>query len=822
MNNVHADHRNRQERFVTHALAALLRALRRLFVHPGSALAVVLTLALGIGAACLYFAVLDAVLLRPLPYADSTRLVHVWETDAHNATSRESASWPDLRDWRQQAKLFDALAGYARESLSLSEPEREPERIVAFAVTPDLLPMLGVAPQFGRLIRDSDNQANSAPVVVLSQELWQRRYGADRSIVGKMIQLDGIAHEVIGVLPALSGAPLKPAVWTPLQRALGGFTEERGVHTLTVIGRLRSGATAQQAQQEMDAIAGRLDAQYPTDNVGRGVRVEGMHDYAVRNLREPLLLLGGVFALLLAIAVVNVASLLLARASTRQQEFAVRMAIGAGRSRIVLQLASEGVVLGAAGGVVGVILTRIALQLFRAFGPAEIVDLFDLNLDLRIAAPGIALSVALAAVVSTLPVLALLRVGCLESLRGGGLQRQHSGGTGMRRNLVGVQVALAMALALGSGLLLRSLWLMTQIPTGLVSEQTLAISMSLPKALFPMPSSSQYPRWPAATQFYDNLLEHIRGVDGVSAAALGHARPLRSNWTTRMHRADALGGEAAKDEWEMRPVSPGYLQTLGVPLLRGRDIGSTDSGESPLVLLINDATARRYFPGEDPIGKQVVLWGKPREVIGVVGDVRSLSPNEPAAPSAFPPLTQTPFGDVTLVVRTTRDPLLLLPALRAAIWRVQPDLALFNISTLDQEVQNALGGARFGTGIVAMFALLALVLAAVGVFGVVALEVGQRTAEIGLRLALGAQRRHVLRLTMTRTLGVVALGVAVGGLIVLVAGRLLQGVLYGISANDPIAMTASTIVLFLVAVAAAAVPACRALRVAPMVALRRE
>ena len=800
----------------------LRQATRRLFAKPASALAVVLTLALGIGAACLYFAVVDAVLLRPLPYADASRLTQVWETDAHNASSRESASWPDLRDWRTQAKSFEALAGYSRQSLSLTEPEREPERILTFAATTDLLPMLGVAPQLGRLFHDSDDQPHAAPVVVLSHELWQRRYAGDPRVLGRMVQLDGISHEVIGVLPELPGAPLQPAAWTTLQRALGNFVEERGVHTLTVIGRLRADTSVAQAQQEMDAVAARLDAQYPNDNVGRGVRVEDMRDYRVRNLREPLLLLGGVFALLLSIAVANVASLLLARASTRQQEFAVRAAMGAGRKRLVLQLASEGIVLGACGGTVGVLLTHVALQLLCAYGPAELVGSFDQKLDLRIAAASIAASMLLAALVSALPSLAMLRPAMLESLRGGGMQRQHSGGSALRRNLVGVQMALAMALALSSGLLLRSYWLLTQVPTGLVSEQAMAISISLPQAQFPMPPQSQYPHWPAATQFYDDLLEQVRGVDGVRSAALGHARPLRSSWTTRMHRADAADAEALKDEWEMRPVSPGYFKTLGVPLLRGRDIGATDSGEAPRVLLINDATARRYFPGEDPIGKQVVLWGKPCEVIGVVGDVRSLAPDAPAAPSAFPPLAQTPFGDITLVVRTTRDPLQVLPALRAAIWRAQPDLALFNISTLDQEVQNALGGTRFGTGIVAVFALLALALAAVGVFGVVALEVAQRTAEIGLRLALGARGGHVLRLTLARTLGVACFGVAAGGLLVLLAGRLLQGVLYGISASDPLALTASTLVLLLVAVAAAAVPGRRALRVAPMVALRSE
>jgi putative ABC transport system permease protein len=796
-------------------------AVRRLFAHLGFALGVILTLALGTGAACLYFNVVDAVLLRSVPYSDAQRLVYIWETDAHNATSRESVSWPDLRDWRQQAKSFDSLAGYTRQSLSLTETGSEPERIVAFAAGAELLPMLGVKAQFGRLIQTSDDLPQAAPVVVLSQELWQRRYAGDPNIVGKIVQLDGIAHEVVGVLPPSPGAPLKPAAWTPLQRALSNFVEERGVHTLTTIGRLRTGVSAAQAQQEMDAIAARLDAQYPNDNVGRGARVEDMHDYAVRDLRQPLLLLGGVFALLLLIAAVNVASLLLARASTRRQELAVRSAIGAGRPRIVSQLATEGALLGALGGCCGLLLTQLALVAFRAYGPADILDGSVLHVDASVVLFGVVLSVLLGTIASTLPSLSLLRAGALESLRGGGM-RQSQSGSGTRRALVGVQLALAMSLALASGLLLRSFWQMTQIQTGLVSEQTLALSFSLPQAKYPMPAQTEYPRWPAAIQFYERLLEQVRGIDGVSSAAIGHARPLRSNWTTRVKRVDSTDPSADKDEWEMRPVSPGYFSTLGVPLLLGRDVSATDRLEGPAVLLINSAAARRYFPGENPVGKQVLLWSKPREIIGVVGDVRSLSPNAAAAPSMFPPLTQTPFGDITLVVKTRNDPLALLPALRSAIWRVQPDLALFNISTLDQEVQTALGGARFGTGIVAAFALLALALSAIGVFGIVALEVGQRSAEIGLRLALGAQTRHVLRLAMARTLGVVAIGALAGTALVLFAGRLLQGILYGVSANDPVTLVASIAVLFLVAVAASAIPARRALRIDPMVALRRE
>jgi putative ABC transport system permease protein len=803
-------------------IADLRYGLRRLLAHPGFSGTVILTMALGIGAGCLYSNVVDAVLLQPLPYRDSQQLVYVWETDAHNATSRENVSWPDLRDWREQARSFDALAAYMRQSLSLTEAGSEPERIVAFAASAELFPTLGLKAQSGRLLEASDDVPHAAPVVVLSQELWQRRFAADPHAIGRIIQLDGIAHEVIGVMPALPSSPLKPAAWVPLQRALGGFAEERGVHTLTTIARLHAGTLPQQAPQEMDAIAARLDAQYPADNVGRGTRVEDMHAYAVRDLRQPLLLLGGVFALLMLIAAVNVASLLLARASTRRRELAVRTAIGAVPARIVAQLATEGLLLGTLGGCAGLALTWASLEILRVCMPADVLDVTLLHLDSRVVMGGIASSIILSAIASTPPLLPLLRAKALEHLRAGGLQGQNKSGIRARRTLVGVQVALAMTLALTSGLLLRSFWQMTQIQTGLVSENTLALSITLPQAQFPMPPSDQYPNWPAATQFYERLLEQLRGVDGVQSAALGHARPLRSNWTTRMRRADSTDPETAKDEWEMRPVSAAYFTTLGIPLLRGRDVGVADRADSAPVLLINDAAARRYFPGENPVGKHVILWNKPREVVGVVGDVRSLSPNEAAAPAAFPPLTQTPFGDVTIVVKAVRDPLTLLPALRTAIWRAQPDLALFNVSTLEQEIETALGGARFGTGIVAAFAALALILSAIGVFGMVALEVGQRSAEIGLRLALGAHARDVLRLVTSRTLVVVALGVVAGSALVLAAGRALQGVLFGVSANDPAAWIASVSVLFLVALAAAVIPARRALRIDPMIALRHE
>ncbi|MEO8458904.1 MAG: ABC transporter permease [Dokdonella sp.] len=807
---------------MTRIIIDLHYALRRLLANPGFSTAVIMTMALGVGAGCLYLNVVDSVLLRPPPYRDSQRLVYVWETDAHNASSREGVSWPDLRDWRQQARSFDAMAGYTRQSLSLTEIGADPERVVGFAASADLFPLLGLRAQIGRLLETSDDVPNAAPVAVLSQELWQRRFAADPHVIGKIIQFDGTAHEIIGVLPALPAAPLNPAVWVSLQRALGGFVEERGVHTLTTIARLRDGTTAEQAQQEMDAIAARLDALYPADNVGRGARVEGMHDFAIRDLRQPLLMLGGVFALLMLIAAVNVASLMLAHASTRRRELAVRTAIGAVRARIVAQLAIEGLMIGTLAGCAGLLLTWISLAAVRAWIPTEVIDGALLHLDHRVVLSGIGLSVLLSVIATILPLLSLLRAGTLENLRGGGLQGQGKSSLRARRALVGVQVALAMALVVTSGLLLHSFWLMTQIRTGLVSEQTLALSIRLPQAQYPMPPLTEYPHWPAVTQFYDRLLDQLHGVVGVQAVALGHAPPLSKSWTTQVRRTDATDPQAAKDEWEMRPVSPGYFAALGIPLLRGRELSSADRAESAPVLLINEAAARRYFPGEDPVGKHVLLWKKSREVIGVVGDVRSLSPNEAAAPSVFPPLVQAPFQDITIVVRTDHDPLALLPALRTAIWRAQPNLALFSVSTLDQEVQTALGGTSFGTGVVAAFAVLALILSAIGVFGMVALEVGQRTAEIGLRLALGARGLDVLRLSTLRTLTVVAFGAIAGSILVLFAGRLLQSVLYGVSAYDPATWLTSVVVLFLVALVASVIPARRALRIDPMVALRHE
>jgi len=806
---------------VNRILSDLRYAMRRLLQRPGFALAVVLTLALGLGAACLYVAVLDAVLLRPVPYADAERLTYVWETDAHNASSREGVSWPDLRDWRVAAQSFDGLSAYMRQSLTIAESEGEPERVVVFAATADLLPMLGVHAEIGRVFQPGDDLAQAAPVVVLSHALWMGRYGGDPRILGKTVQLDGVAHEVIGVLPELSAAPLAPQAWIPLQRALDRFVEERGVHTLTVIARLRTGVSIQLAQQEMDSLTARLESQYPQENVGRGARVENMHDYAVRDVRRPLELLGGVFALLLLIATVNVASLLLARGSARRRELAVRSAIGAPRARIAQQLATEGMLLGLLGGAAAIALVPLALAAFRAWGPADLFDVSMLRPGATVGWLGMGFAVLFGAFAASVPLLPLLRANLPESLRGTGLQHLAYGSSG-RRALVAVQVALAMTLALCSGLLLRGFWEMTQIRTGLVSERAIALSFTLPRAQFPMPPLSEYPHWPAATQLFDRVLEQVRGVDGVRAAALGHAAPLRKSWTTRVRRTDAVDPEAQRDEWEMRPVSPGYFSTLGIPLLRGRDLQSTDREGAALVALINEAAARRYFPGEDPVGKHVVLWDKEREVIGVTGDVRSIAPNEAAAPALFPPLAQTPFGADTLVVRSTGEPLALLPALRDAVHRAQPELALFNVSTLDQEVQNAFGGMRFGTGLVTIFALVALALAAVGVFGIVALEVAQRSAEIGLRVALGARRRDVLRLALGRTFGTVALGAAAGGVLTLFAGQLLQSLLFGVSAHDPLALAGSVAALFAIALCASALPARRALRIEPMVVLRGD
>ena len=801
-------------------LADLRYATRRVLSRPGFSLAVVLTLAMGIGAACLYADIADAVLRRPVPYADPQRLAYVWETDAHNASSREGVSWPDLRDWRAAAQSFDTLAAYMRLSLTIAETEGEPERVVVFAASADLLPMLGVRAQLGRVFAPGDDVAQGAPVTVLSHALWVRRYGADPRILGKTVQLDGVAHEVVGVLPDLPGAPLAPQAWVPLQRALDHFVEERGVHTLTVVAHLAGGATIAQAQQEMDALAARLEHEHPNENAGRGARVEDMHEYAVRDVRRPLQLLGGVFALLLLIAAVNVTSLLLGQAGTRRRELAVRGAIGARRARIARQLAIEGGLLGLLGGVTGIALVPLVLAAFRAWGPADLLDIAVLRPEAAFSGVAIAVATAFGAVAAAVPLLPLLRAPLEQSLRGTGLQHLAYGGRG-RRALVAVQVALAMALALCSGLLLRGFWEMTQVRTGLVGEGVVELSFSLPRAQYPMPPLSEYPHWPAVTQVYDRLLEQVRGVSGVRAAALGHAPPLHRSWTTRVHRADSVDAAVMRDEWEMRPVSPGYFSTLGIPL-RGRDLADGDREGAPLAVLINEAAARRYFPGEDPLGKFVVLWDKPREVIGVVGDVRSIAPGEAAAPSIFPPLAQTPFGGVTLVVRSNGDPLALLPALRAAIHRAEPELAPYNVATLDQEVHNALGGMRFGTGVVTVFALVALALAAVGVFGIVALEVAQRSAELGLRIALGARRRDILRLALGRTLRTIALGALAGGVLTVGAGHLLSTALFGVSAHDPLALAASSAVLFAIALIACLLPARRALRIEPMLVLRRE
>jgi putative ABC transport system permease protein len=802
-------------------LSDLRYAMRRLLQRPAFALSVVMTLALGLGAACLYGDVVDAVLLRPVPYADAQRLVYVWETDAHNASSREGVSWPDLRDWRAAVQSFDALGAYMRQSLTIAESEGEPERVVVFAATADLLPMLGVRAEIGRVFQPGDDLAQAAPVVVLSHALWRGRYGADPRILGKTVQLDGVPHEVIGVLPEQPGAPLAPQAWTPVQRALDHFVEERGVHTLTVIAHLRDGVSVAHAQQEMDALSARLEARYPQENTGRGARVEDMHAYAVRDVRRPLELLGGVFALLLLIAAVNVASLLLAQGGARHRELAVRSAIGAPRARIARQLATEGMLLGLFGGVAGIALVPLALAAFRAWGPADLLDISLMRPDAVLGWTGVAVAVLFGALAASVPLLPLLRASLPESLRGTGLQHLAYGSSG-RRALVAVQVALAMALALCSGLLLRGFWEMTQLRTGLVSERAIALSFSLPRAQFPMPPLSEYPHWPAVTQAFDRMLEQVRGVEGVRAAALGHAAPLHTSWTTHVRRADAVDPDALRDEWEMRPVSPGYFSTLGIPLLRGRDLQAADREGAALVVLINEAAARRYFPGEDPLGKHLVLWDKEREVIGVTGDVRSIAPSAAAAPAVFPPLAQTPFTGVTLVVRSSGEPLTLLPALREAIHRAQPDLALFNVATLDQQVQNAFGGMRFGTGVVTAFALVALALAAVGVFGIVALEVAQRAAEIGLRVALGARRRDVLRLALGRTFATVTLGALAGGVLTLFAGHVLQSVLFGVSAHDPLALAGSLAALFAIALFASVLPVRRALRIEPIEALRHE
>ena len=797
-------------------------AIRSLVHAPGFAAAAILTLAIAIGANTAMFSILYGVVLQPLAFQHPERVMRVFETDKHNASFREGASMPDFEDWKAQQRVFSRIAGMTTRTANITEANAEAEQVTGLGVSHDFFALLGVKPILGRAFLPSDDRPGAEPFVILNEGLWRSRYGASDAILGRSIMLDGAAHQVVGVMPArtaLSRAPA-PQFWVPLAEVNPNFRNERGVHNVYVIGRLKDGLTVQQAQSAMDVIAARLEKQYPDDNVGRGAFVEPALDFIVSEARPRLYILSAAVLAVLLIACINVAGLMLARADARARELAVRASIGASRGRLVRQLLTESIVVSLVGGLAGFALawwlTRVIVALAPALPRAQ-----NIEINLPVLFFAIGASVASAILFGVIPAIRSSRVQPATVLAGsrGVLRATNTAGRGV---LVIVEVALAVVLVIGAGLLLKSFSKLMDVDLGMQSSRIVTFSMALPTAKYPEPPREKYPNWPEVGQFVDTLTERVGAIPGAQSVALAHNHPLDDGWTSSPEFVGRPKSAGPQDEVRIRPVGDRYVETLGMTVLRGRTFTRDDRFNAPFVVLINEALARKYFPREDPLGKQIDLWGHRRTIVGVIQGERFGGPARENEPALYFPLTQMPQTQLTLIVRTRENPARMINSVRGTIRSIDSSVALFDIATLDEAISQTVATPRFQAVLITSFGAIALLLAAIGLYALIAYQVQQRTNEIGVRIALGATTTEVARLVLRRAANLAVIGVAIGLAGAFATRKFLAAVLFQISATDPAIYVAVPLLLALIVLIATYVPARRATRVDPAVALRSE
>jgi putative ABC transport system permease protein len=798
--------------------------VRMLIKQPGFTLVAVLTLALGIGANTAIFSVVNAVLLRALPYPEPGRLVRFWESNPGRGWLEFAASGPNFADWRKQQSVCEQLAAYEFNTFNFTG-SGEPERVAGLRVTANLFSVLGVAPAHGRYFLPEEEQSGRNHVAVLSDGLWRRRFGADPNLIGRQIQLNGESYTVVGVMPPGFQLTQGTELWAPLtlDPAAQPGRANRHIHNLSVIGRLKSGVSLAQAQASMGAIARRLEQQYPESNTGWGVRMSTFYDWIVpEQIRRSMLVLFAAVGFVLLISCANVANLLLARASARRPEMAIRAAMGASHWRVMRQLLTESVLLSTLGGLVGSSLAFWCTNLIKASTALNIPRLNETRLDVK--ALGFTFLIALGAglIFGLAPAWQASRLALNETLkeggRSGGGKRQRLGGA-----LVIAEVALALTLLVGAGLMIRSFMRLQNVPLGFAPNHVLTMRLALPTA--------KYGQGAPRVNFFNQLLQRLRATPGVIDASAINDLPLAGGggWAEEV---TLEGRDAAPSGTplpaEVNAVTPRYFHTMGIPLLAGRDFTEQDRGafwlgESPWTLIVNETFARRCWPNENPIGKRFTFGGNVfGTVIGVVGDVRSLSLEREAQPAFYVSYGHLSLPALTIVVRTSAPPEAMTAALRAQVHALDHDLPVYNIHPMEEIVSNAAGQPRFQTLLLGLFSAAALLLAAIGIYGVMAYTVTQRTHEIGVRMALGAQTRDTLRHVLGQGMKLVLIGATLGLAGAFVAARALKSMLFGVSPADPLTFAAVSVFLALVAFAACWIPARRATKVDPLVALRHN
>lgn len=816
----------------------LRHTLRLLVNSPGFTSATVLSLALGIGLNTAIFSVIYGVWLRPAPIDDLERLVLVWETDRNTGTTREPASYPDFLDFRERSRSLSALIALMAGEQNLTPPAGDPIRLAALRVTGGALPMLGVSPIAGRTFTEQEDQPGAAPVVVISRGLWRRLFNEDPGALGQSLRLDDVPHEIVGIVPdatdfgvmqvltqaayarsfADRGVRTRVDVWTPLRATPEQLP--RQTHPIFVIGRLADGARVEGAQTELAAIAADLERDYPV-NAGRGVNVQPLQDVVFGPVRPALILMWVGVALVLLVACTNVANLLLARGTSRRRDIAIRTALGSGTSRLARQFVMETLVLTGVAAAAGVGLAYAALAVFVAQAPPDVPRIGDVSLDRAVLGVTALVSVIVGLVFGIVPTLQALAVDPSVVLRGepgrgaaGSLAGQRA-----RRGLVVAELALAVVLVVSAGLLIRSFWALQAVDTGFRASGVVKAEYQLPASRYPV-TMRTFPDFPAAHAFTARLIESARQLPEIEHAAVAGNHPLDPGFTNSF----AVVGrrDEALPEISVRRVTPGYFDTVGLGLTRGRTFTEMDGTSSPAVALINEAAAARLFPETDPLGQQLRMWGSNRTIVGVVGNERFQGIAEPAPIALYLPLSQAPSttGAGVLLLRGAGDVETLSAAAQRLVRSIDPNLAVFGVEPLDHTVARAMGEERFIMWLLALFAGLALVLAAIGVHGVLSYSVARRTQEIGIRIALGATPPALRRQVVGEALMLTVAGMTVGLLGALALSVLMRHLLFGVSAVDPLTYVAVCLVLLSVAWLASAIPAYRATTVDPVEAMR--
>ncbi len=800
-------------------LADLRYGIRRLLKSPGFAIVAVVALGLGIGANSAIFSLVDRVLIRPMPYADPDRLVTLWEDASYINFPRNTPSVANFEDWKKQNQVFTGLTGSRDRAGSLTG-DGPPEMVLGGAVTINLFEVLGVQPILGRAFTEDDDRPG-VNVIILSYGLWQSRYGGDPGVIGRSILMNDAKTTIIGVMPPGFTLPkrktqfLSPAQFTPQ------MLNNRRQHLLSVIARLKPGITLARSQSDMTAIAGRLAQQYPETNRQLGAVVVPLKDQIVGNTGTALLVLLAAAGCVLLIACANVANLLLAKAAVREREMAIRTAMGAARGRLIIQMMTESVLLALAGGVLGLLLARLSMRVLVALIPTGLPGASQLSIDGRLLAFTLGISLLTGIVFGIAPALETTSLEVSEKLKEGG----RAGVGGKRRRfrdaLVVAEVALALILLVSAGLLLQTLRNLHAIDAGFNPENILTMSTRLPSPKYADPSKR--------LAYFEAVVQKIRGLPSVVSAGFTSNLPFTSQ------------GYTADFSIEGRPFAPGtsqnalyrevtndYLQTLRVRLLEGRLFGNDDRANSLPVVIINETFKKQYWPNESPLGKRIQTSGDNtpfQTIVGVVADVRERGLELDMKPAVYLPVMQLPFGWNTphqLAIRTAMDPHAIAKAAREAIWAVDRDQPIADVRTMDDIVDLEVANHKQQTALLGTFAALALVLASLGIYGVLSYAVTQRTREIGVRVALGASIGDVTRMVVGHGIALTVLGIAIGTGVALAVTRSMTKLLVGVKAADPAIYVAVAVLLSIVALVACYVPAARAARVDPTVALREE